>query len=298
MAAATARTDHPVQPRRRPVRSAIGLLLGSKEGAIGLAILLLFALVVLLGPSVAPYSPTETGVGVPDQGPSGEHLLGTDSLGRDVLSRLLNGAGSVIWIPLLATALAFALGGTLGLVAGYRGGSVDWRIATGINVLLAMPPLLVVLVIITTAGSSAPVLVLTVGIVYSPRVARILRGATQGIAHSEYIQAAQARGERTLPIVLREVLPNITATAFVEFAVRLTYVIIFIATLNFLGLGSQPPSPNWGLMVAEGQLTIVTNPVTTMAPALAIAVLSVGVSLVADAVTQSTRVVGADEYVR
>jgi peptide/nickel transport system permease protein len=272
--------------------------LRTAEGRIGAALLGLFLAVLVFGPWIAPFDPKESGVGVPDAGPSGAHLLGCDSLGRDILSRLLHGAGSVIAAPLLATLLAFAIGGTAGMISGYSGGRLDRVMMVGVNTLLSVPPLLIVLVIITAAGGGIGVIVLSVGIVYAPRVARILRGATQGIATTEYVQAAQARGERTTAIVAREILPNIAPTVFVEFAVRLTYVIVFVATLNFLGLGAQPPSPNWGLMVAESRGTIVQSPVATLVPALAIGVVSVAVSLLADAVTQSRRVPGAEEYAR
>jgi peptide/nickel transport system permease protein len=278
-------------------RHAAGLVLGSTEGKIGAAILVLFVFVVALGPVIAPYGPTEIGVGAPNEGVSSAHPLGTDDLGRDVLSRLLNGGSSVIAIPLAATCLAF-LGGLVGVAAGYRGGRADGAFSTAVDVLLSIPSLLIVLVIITSAGGGAVVVILAVGIVYAPRVARILRGATQGVVASEYVQAAQARGERTAAVVGREILPNIAPTAFVEFAVRLTYIIIFVATLSFLGLGAQPPSSNWALMVAESRATIISTPVATMAPALAIGLLSVAISLIADAVTQRTRPPGAEEYMR
>ena len=198
------------------------------------------------------------------------HLLGTDSLGRDVLSRLLVGARSVIAVPLLATLLAFAVGGVLGMFAGYRGGHTDAAISRGLEIALSLAPLLIVAVIITAAGTSTLVLVVSVAAVFAPRIARVLRGATQTVAVNDYVQAALARGERDLSIILREILPNIAPTVFVEFAVRLTYAIIFVATLNFLGLGLQPPSPNWGVMVAESRTTVTVAPLTTLAPALAI----------------------------
>jgi peptide/nickel transport system permease protein len=287
-------TTLPRLSARRPAHA----VLGPTEGRIGAALLALFAAVLVLGPVVAPYDPAATGVGLPDTGPSAAHPLGCDSLGRDILSRLLHGGASVIAVPLLATLLAFGLGATIGMLAGYRGGALDRLLSVGVDTALSIPPLLVVLVIITAAGSAPLVLVLSVGLVYAPRVARILRGATQGVASGEYVQAAQARGERTGWILRREILPNIAPTAFVEFAVRLTYVIIFVATLNFLGLGAQPPSSNWGLMVAESRGTIVQNPVATLAPALAIGLVSVAISLLADAVTQSRRIPGAEEYAR
>lgn len=262
-------------------------IVGSVEGCVGAAILLLFMLMALFGPNLAHYDPTYIGSGPPDIGPSKSFLLGTDGLGRDVLSRLLYGASSVIGTPLLATIFSFAVGGLTGLVAGYMGGTFDGVVSRVIDILLSLPPLLIVLVIIAAFGSGTEVIVASVAAVYSPRVARILRGATQGVATREYILAAQARGERTLPIVLREVLPNIAPTVLVEFAVRLTYVIIFITTLNFLGLGLHPPSPNWGLMVSDSRPTLLVNPVPTLAPTIAIGTLCVSIGLIADAITRA-----------
>jgi peptide/nickel transport system permease protein len=295
----SAPVDTVPRPGRRTGRRAVReVVFGSVEGWIGAGILLVFLFLVVFGPALAPYDPTRVGVGIPDQGPSAEHLLGTDSLGRDTMSRLLAGARSVIVVPLLATLLAFTLGGLAGMAAGYVGGRSDRAFSAGADILLSMPPLLLVLVVITAAGGSAPVVILSVGIVYAPRVARILRGATQGVSSTEYVQAAQARGESTMRIVTREILPNIGPTVFVEFAVRLAYAIIFVATLNFLGLGAQPPSPNWGLMVSEARQTIVSQPLQTLAPALAIGMVSVGIGLLADAVAKRMAVPGVEEYSR
>jgi peptide/nickel transport system permease protein len=286
-------------PRHRErLLRAIAAVWEPIEGKIGLALLAIFVFVVALGPLLAPYDPYEIGLTGPNGPVSRDHLLGTDQLGRDVLSRLLYGARSLILIPLLATSLAFLIGGLFGMLAGYTGGVFDAIAARVIDILLALPALLIVLVTIAALGSSTTVLVVSVAIVYSPRVARILRGATQVVAKREYVQAAQARGERALAIVLRELLPNITPTVFVEFAVRLTYVIIFVATLNFLGLGVPPPSPNWGAMVSESRPTVLTAPVTTLAPALAIGLVSVAISLIADAVTQRLGLQGESEFLR
>jgi peptide/nickel transport system permease protein len=271
---------------------------GPNEGKVGLALAGVFVVAVVLGPTLAPYSPYAIGTGLPNSGPSSAHLLGTDELGRDIASRLLCGARSVILIPLAATLLAFAVGGVLGLLVGYAQGRADAVATRVIDVFLSLPPLLIVLVVIATAGPSSGVVILSVALVYSPRVARVLRGATQGVATQEYILAAQARGERTLSIVLRELMPNIAPTVLVEFAVRLTYVIIFVTTLNFLGLGVQPPSPNWGRMLFEARSTIVTNPVAAIAPAAALGALSVGIGLIADAVTRSMGLEQQGEYLR
>ncbi len=264
----------------------MGVVTSSREGKIGAGILVLFVIIAIFGSLLAPYSPTDIGAGNPNLGPSGAHLLGTDQLGRDVLSRLLCGAASVILIPLLATGLTFAVGGLAGIALGYAGGAVDGVGSRLIDILISLPPLLVVLVVIAAFGSSTPVIVISAALVYSPRVARVLRGAAQDVATREYIQAAQARGERPLRIVLRELMPNIAPTVLVEFAVRLTYVIIFVTTLNFLGLGVQPPSPNWGRMLFDSRATIITDPIVTIAPTVAIALLAIGIGLVADAATQ------------
>ena len=283
---------------RSPLRSVAAALIGPLEGKIGVAILAVFAFVVAFGPLIAPYSPTEIGVTLPDADPTWSHPLGGDHLGRDVLSRLLYGARSVIGLPLLATLLAFAVGGLIGMLAGYLRGFFDGVASRLIDVLVSLPPLLIVLVIIAAFGTSDAVIVISVAMVYTPRVARILRGAVFGTTGQEYIQAAQARGEHAVPIVLREVLPNISPTVLVEFAIRLTFVIIFITTLNFLGLGVQPPSPNWGVMIAESRPTIITNPIATIAPTVAIGALCVGIGLVADAVTQRLGIERRSEFLR
>jgi peptide/nickel transport system permease protein len=268
-------------------RSVVRAALQTLEGRIGVAIVLAFVVVVAIGPSVAPYGSNDIGVGNPNGSPSGSFPLGTDELGRDVLSRLLDGSRSVIMIPVLATLLAFALGGFFGMAAGYRGGRFDAVVSRVVDVLISLPYLLVVLVVVTVLQASTLVLVLAVALVFAPRIARVLRGATRTIAVREFVQSAEARGESTWSIVVYELLPNVLPTMLVEFAARLTYAIIFVATLNFLGLGLQPPSPNWAVMVAESEPTIVTRPIITLAPALAIGVLSVGVSLIADALTQA-----------
>jgi peptide/nickel transport system permease protein len=280
---------------RGVLRSLVRGVVGTTEGKIGLAIVGAYVFVIIFGPLLAPYSPDSIGVGGLDTGPSAAHLLGTDDLGRDLLSRLLYGARSVVLVPLIATFLAFAIGGLVGVVAGYTGGRFDAFVSRVIDVMLALPPLLIVLVVIAAAGTSSLVIIVSVALVYSPRVARVLRGATQGVVTQEYILAAQARGEPTLAIVLRELTPNIAPTVFVEFAVRFTYVIIFITTLNFLGLGVAEPSPNWGLLLADARNTIITNPVASIAPAVAIGALAVGIGLIADAATQSFGLEGHGE---
>jgi peptide/nickel transport system permease protein len=272
-------------PSRRA--AALRAVWGPVEGKIGVIILLVFAFVVAFGPALAPHGVNQIGVGPPDAGSSWHLWLGTDDLGRDDLSRLLIGGRSVIVIPVLATLLAFLLGGTAGMFAGYRAGTVGEVIGRVTDILVSLPYLLVVLVVVSVLQPSPPVLVFAVGIVFAPRIARVLRGATRAISVREYVQAAQARGESTSAILFHELLPNILPTVMVEFAARLTYAIIFVATLNYLGLGLQPPSSNWAVMVADSRETTTTAPLQTLAPALAIGAVSLGVSLIADAITQS-----------
>ncbi len=258
------------------------------EGKIGVCILIVFLFIVAFGPLLAPHGVNQIAVSLPNQGPSSHLWLGTDELGRDVFSRFLIGGRSIIVIPVVATILAFLVGGSAGMVAGYRGGRIGDVIGRIIDVLISLPYLLVVLVVVSVLEPTPPVLILAVALVFAPRIARVLRGATAAISVREYVQAAQARGESTAAIVVYELFPNILPTAMVEFAARLTYAIIFVATLNYLGLGLQPPSSNWAVMVADSQQTIISQPIQTIVPALAIGAVSLGVSLIADAITQSS----------
>lgn len=266
--------------------SARRAVLASWEGRIGLVIGLLVLLLIAFGRFFTPYAPDLVNVGAPTAGPSSAHLLGTDELGRDTLSRLLVGGTTIILIPLISVSLAWLIGGTLGMLAAYRGGRTDTLITRGYDLLMSLPPLLIVLVAIAALGTSNTVLVITIMLVYLPRMGRLVRGATQGVITNEYVASAQARGERTPTILFREILPNIMAPTTADFALRITYAVIFVATLNFLGLGVQPPRADWGVMVAEGRGFITLQPWATLAPAAMIALLSVSLNLIADALTQ------------
>jgi peptide/nickel transport system permease protein len=218
------------------------------SGAIGVAILLFVLAVAFIGPALAPHSPTQP-VGPPLSGPSSSSPLGTDYIGRDVLSRLLNGGRSVIGLALAATALAYLLGLTIGLIAGYTRSLVDPILMRTVDVLLAFPPLLFLLVLIEGAGTSVLVLIVGVAVVQAPQISRIVRTATLEVSIRGYVEAAVARGERPTAVIVREVLPNILAPVLVDAGLRFTYSILIIASVNFLGLGLQPPNPNWALMI-------------------------------------------------
>jgi peptide/nickel transport system permease protein len=278
----TARRDS----RFDPVRSALRAMTATNEGRIGIVLVLLVLALGLVGPLAAPYDPEALGQARPALAPTATHPLGTDALGRDVLSRLLSGGRDILILPILATTLAFVTGGVAGMVFAYKGGRVDAVGSRLVDVLLGVPPLLVVMIILTGFGTSAPIVVLAIGLVFAPRVTRILRGATQAVVGQDFILAAIARGERTGSVVARELLPNIVAPGLVDFALRLTYAILFVAALSFLGLGAQPPTPDWGLMAAENRGILTVNPWASIAPALIIGMLSVGVSFIADGITQ------------
>jgi peptide/nickel transport system permease protein len=268
----------------------------SGTGAVGAGVLAFVLLVALFGPFVATHSPARP-VGIPYEGPSAEALLGTDFLGRDVLSRVLWGGRSVIALAGLSVLLAYAGGLAVGLAAGYSRGPLDPILMRSADVLLSLPALLFLLVLVTGLGSSRTVLVVGVALIQMPLVARIIRSATQTQSVRGFVEAAAARGERTSAILGRELLPNIVPTIAADVGLRLTYAIILVASVNFLGLGLQPPDADWGLMVSENRSGLNLNPLAVLAPVTMIALLTIAVNMVGDAVARqqgvSTIEVGA-----
>ena len=260
--------------------------LRTTSGATGCVIVLFVLLVAVLGPYVAPHASTQP-IGAPFGGPSGGAPLGTDFLGRDVLSRLLFGGRSVIGLAAAATALAYLVGLTIGLVAGYTRTIADPLLMRTVDVMLAFPPLLFLLVLIAGAGSSVGVLVLGVAIIQAPSISRIVRTATLEVAVRGYVEAAVARGERAAAVISREVLPNILAPVLVDAGLRFTYSILIIASVNFLGLGLQPPDSDWARMIGENRAYISLNSLAVVAPAAMIAILTIGVNLTGDAIARS-----------
>jgi peptide/nickel transport system permease protein len=253
---------------------------------VGVGLVVFIVAVAVFGRYVAPHDPSES-IGVPLTGPSGDNLLGTDFLGRDVFSRLLYGGRSVIALAAAATALAYLAGLTIGLLAGYSRSFVDPVLMRSVDVMLALPPLLFLLVLITGAGTSVAVLVIGVAAIQAPGISRIVRTATLEVSVRGYVEAAVARGERSLSVLTREVLPNILAPILVDAGLRFTYSILIIASVNFLGLGLQPPSPDWALMISENRQYISLNPAAALAPAAMIALLTIGINLTGDAIARS-----------
>ena len=258
----------------------------SFSGATGLSIVAFVLIVALFGKYVAPHDPTAP-IGSPLSDPSSSAWLGTDFLGRDVLSRLLYGGRSVIGLALLATLLAYAFGLTIGLIAGYTKSRADPLLMRTVDVMLSFPPLLFLLVLITGAGTGLEVLIIGVAAIQAPGISRIVRTATLEISVRGYVEAAVARGERGIAVVFREVLPNILAPVLVDSGLRFTYSILIIASVNFLSLGLQPPNSDWALMISENRQYISLNPWAVLAPAAMIALLTIGVNLTGDAIARS-----------
>ncbi len=259
----------------RHARTKIGLLL----------VFLLFG-VALIGPFFAPHSPTEF-VGLGNSSPSSAALLGTDNLGRDVLSRFLWGGRSILGLALLATVLGLVLGTTIGLVAAYSRSLLDDVLMRAMDVILAFPSIVLALVAVATIGPKLWLLVIVVGLTTAPRVARVTRGASLEIVEKDFVQAAEVLGESRGRILLGEILPSITSPLMVEASLRLTYSIGLIAGLSFLGFGVQAPRADWGLMINENRLALTVAPWGAVMPVIAIALLTIGTSLVGDGLSRA-----------
>jgi peptide/nickel transport system permease protein len=253
---------------------------------IGVALVALLAGVALIGPFFAPHSPSEF-VGVPYAHVSSALPLGADNLGRDVFSRFLWGGRSVLGLSLLATALGLLLGVSIGLVAAYSRSILDDVLMRAMDVILAFPSIVLALVVVSTLGPKLWLIVTVVGITTAPRVARVTRGASLEIVERDFVQAAEVLGESRFKILLGEILPNITSPLMVEASLRLTYSIGLIAGLSFLGFGLQPPAADWGLMINENRQALTIQPWGAAAPVIAIALLTIGTSLVGDGLARA-----------
>ncbi len=259
---------------------------------LGLLIVAIFILIAVVGPLIAPYRFDEIIRGASRQAPSEAHLFGTDRLGRDIFSRILWGARDIIILPMLTTALSVFFGTCIGLFIGYRGGWVDEVISRLLDSLLAIPALVLALVMLGTIGPSTFGIILVIVILYTPIVARVVRASTLNIRANGYIESAKLRGDTLSYILFREILPGVLPALVVEGALRFSYAIFLTASLGFLGLGVQPPSPDWGRMVNEARESFSQTPWALWYPAGAIALLVIGVNLVSDGLRRVFRYEG------
>lgn len=262
--------------------------------AIGTSITLLFLVIALIGPVLAPYGVNEQLIADARQAPSAEHPFGTDNLGRDVFSRVLLGARDIFALAGLGTLLAVLIGTSIGLISGYLGAWLDEIIMRFFDSLLAMPALLLSLLLLGTLGPSRKSVLLVIAVVYTPIVARVVRSVVLSVKNLGFVEAARVQGEPTPVLLVREILPSTLPALAVEASLRFSYAIFLVASLGFLGVGVQPPSPDWGLMVKEGRAFVSQTPWAMYFPAGAIAVLVIGVNLMADGLKRVLQTGGQD----
>jgi peptide/nickel transport system permease protein len=269
-------------PRRRGVALYWSRLRRQPVALAGTVIFVLFLLIAIFGPLVAPYDFAAQDAADRLQGPSLHHLMGTDNFGRDIFSRVLVGTREVFLMGGAGTLFAAIIGTSLGLLAGYVGRLWDEAIMRVLDVLLAFPALLLALVLLATVGPSKLNLILVITVLYIPMFARIARSMVLDLRTREFVEAARLRGESRSYILFREMLPNAVPPLLVEASIRFAYSIFLVASLGFLGLGVQPPSPDWGRQVNEARTFFDAAPWMLLFPAAAISLLVIGTSLMAD----------------
>ncbi|EPJ55792.1 MAG: ABC transporter permease [Osedax symbiont Rs2] len=254
---------------------------------IGLLSILIFAFAATFAPWVSPFTQDEI-VGDVWEPISAHSWLGTDQLGRDILSRLIHGARNTFFIAGAATLLSFFMGTFLGFLAAVSGGRTDQALSRSNDLLMAIPTLIFALVVLSVLPASMAVLIVVMGVLDSTRVFRLSRAVAVDIVVMDYVEAARLRGENTLWIIFREILPNALSPLFAEFGLRFAFAVLFLSTLSFLGLGIQPPDADWGSMVKENKDGIVFGIPAALIPAGAIAILTISINLVVDSILSRT----------
>jgi peptide/nickel transport system permease protein len=288
IAAASPAAAPPASTERTAQRERLRLLTHSPTFIAGAIIVGMFVIFAIFGEALAPDDPFATDPLDDLAAPSGGHLFGTDRVGRDVFSRVIVGARDILIVAPAATLLGTVAGTALGLVTGYFRGPIDDTLSRFIDAFLALPVVIIGILAITALGPSKWAVIIVIGLVFAPIIARTVRAAVLQEREMEYVAAAQLRNERTPYILFAEILPNVMGPVMVEFTVRLGYAIFTVATLSFLGFGIQPPAPDWGLQVFEHYGLISGGywwPV--LFPALAIGILVIGVNLLADGIAQA-----------
>ncbi len=271
--------------RRREWLWVLSRAVRTRRGTVGVALVALVVAVAVAGPFVRIASPTEF-VTAPFSPPSSGVLLGSDALGRDVLSRVLAGGWLLLLMTAAATLFGIVFGAGAGISAAYLRGRADMLIMRSVDVLLAFPSLVFALMLVSIMGPHLWLIVLAVGLSHAPQVARVLRASTLDISERDFVKAVELQGVKPRLIMAREILPNLITPLTVETGLRLTYSIIIIAGLAFLGFGQAPPAPNWGLMINENRIGLQLNPWAVVVPAALIAILTVGTNTFSDAVAR------------
>lgn len=321
-----AKVQSPTKQRTfgRAAARAIRQLAARRLSLLGTVLVILFLLMAVFGSSIAPYGFRDILPGAKEQAPNigypfgaarlpdslllpssaAEirsaatiapnigHPFGTDRLGRDIFSRVLWGARDIVILPGIATLFSVMFGTAIGLAIGYYGGWVDELVSRGMDTLLAIPALVLALVILGMFGASSIGIVIVIVLLYTPIVTRVIRSAALNVSSMGFVEAAKLRGESPIYILFREILPSVLPALIVEAALRFSYAIFLTASLGFLGLGIQPPTPDWGLMVNEARENFSSTPWELWFPALAIALLVIGVNLMSDGLRRIFRYEG------
>jgi peptide/nickel transport system permease protein len=273
----------PERIRRHQWLASAGTAVRTPRGAAGLGLAGFVVAVAAIGPLVAPYPPSAL-LTFPFGKPSGRFLLGADYLGRDALSRVLDGGWLLLLMAVSATALGVGAGAAAGISAAYLRGRPDGLIMRTVDVILAFPQLVFALLLLSILGPRLWLIVLAVGLTHAPAVARVLRSATLDICERDFVKVAELQGVRPATVMAREILPSLSTPLMVEAGLRLTYSIIIMAGLAFLGFGQPPPAPSWGTMINENRAGLALNPWAVIIPALLIALLTIGTNLLTDAI--------------
>jgi peptide/nickel transport system permease protein len=249
---------------------------------VGAVVVGLFLACAAVGPWLAPHDVEQFHRKDALQGPSPAYWFGTDRYGRDVFSRVLVGSRTTVTMALAGTLLGLVGGVLIGVVSGYVGGRLDEILMRAMDVVMSFPSLLLALLVVAMLGASTVNAVLSIGAVFVPRVARVVRSAALALRSAEFIEAAEVRGERAPYILFRELLPNLWPPIIVEGSIRMSYAVLLSVSLSYLGLGAQPPTPDWGLMVAKERAFLMLAPWAVLFPAGAIVALIMGVNLLGD----------------
>jgi peptide/nickel transport system permease protein len=287
---ASATTEAPAPPAARASgfwADTLHRVVRNRAAVTGGIVVAIFVVVAALAPILSPYDPLKGGLSNRLRAPSTTHWLGTDELGRDVLSRVLYGARITAQIQVAAVGLALVLGTALGLAAGYVRGSVDQTIMRLMDILMAFPGIFLALAIIAALGTGLSNVIIATGIFLVPQFARVVRASILTLREMEFVQAARALGRGDVAIVFRYLLPNSLAPIIVQTSLRMATVLLTASGLSFLGLGVQPPSPEWGAMLSNARSYMITAPHVALMPGLAIAVVVLGFNLLGDGLRDS-----------
>jgi peptide/nickel transport system permease protein len=288
MTAADPRAAAPAPPRTERIRrhqwlATLGQAVRTPRGVIGLGLVCVVAAIAAIGPFVAPH-PSDAPLTLIFGMPSRQFAFGSDFLGRDVLSRVLDGGWLLLLMAVTATVIGIAVGAAAGVSAAYLGGHTDGLIMRTVDVILAFPQLVFALLLLSILGPKLWLIVLAVGMTHAPAVARVLRSATLDISERDFVKVAELQGMRPAAVMAKEILPSLSTPLMVEAGLRLTYSIIIMAGLAFLGFGQPPPAPNWGTMINENRTGLPLNPWAVIIPAAMIALLTIGTNFLTDAI--------------